>query len=393
MKKLYLTLVAAAVAFSAMAFDSGKRLQTRNQPLEFTGEGQTHRIVTAVNNKPKRAQSKVQLPDPTTARELSGEYIFHYMGYLGSDVNLSHHNPGYINLIATDNNNVKIGPFIWNVYFDAEFDATTHTLTIKNGQEQPILSSNGTPTNTVLTIYDHNVDYGEKGDITMLIDAANHIISWESVSSIVEVCQVGKDVPAASLMGIYFDYANTMMVSYDITRYGLEGPYDSLLWIEPTTDGKISVSNFCDLGTLAPLTLEIDQVNRTATADNSVVAFGDPVIYLWQLDVNNVPSSTVVTFESGTFNAEGYDEINAQKKLAIMNPQVGAVDESASQGYLFADVQILMPFDPFSTGITDIEADSAAPAEYFNLQGIRVDKPGKGMYIMRQGNISRKVIL
>ena len=39
MKKLYLTLVAAAVAFSAMAFDSGKRLQTRNQPLEFTGEG------------------------------------------------------------------------------------------------------------------------------------------------------------------------------------------------------------------------------------------------------------------------------------------------------------------------------------------------------------------
>lgn len=183
------------------------------------------------------------------------------------------------------------------------------------------------------------------------------------------------------------------MVSYDITRYGLEGPYDSLLWIEPTTDGKISVSNFCDLGTLAPLTLEIDQVNRTATADNSVVAFGDPVLYLWQLDVNNVPSSTVVTFESGTFNAEGYDEINAQKKLAIMNPQVGAVDESASQGYLFADVQILMPFDPFSTGITDIEADSAAPAEYFNLQGIRVDKPGKGMYIMRQGNISRKVIL
>ena len=134
-------------------------------------------------------------------------------------------------------------------------------------------------------------------------------------------------------------------------------------------------------------------MNRTATADNSVVAFGDPVLYLWQLDVNNVPSSTVVTFESGTFNAEGYDEINAQKKLAIMNPQVGAVDESASRGYLFADVQILMPFDPFSTGITDIEADSTAPAEYFNLQGIRVDKPGKGMYIMRQGNISRKVIL
>ncbi|MDE6287789.1 MAG: hypothetical protein K2M00_03260, partial [Muribaculaceae bacterium] len=39
-----------------------------------------------------------------------------------------------------------------------------------------------------------------------------------------------------------------------------------------------------------------------------------------------------------------------------------------------------------NAGITDATVDAAAPVEYFNLQGIRVDNPATGVYIRRQGN-------
>jgi putative fibronectin type III domain protein len=44
------------------------------------------------------------------------------------------------------------------------------------------------------------------------------------------------------------------------------------------------------------------------------------------------------------------------------------------------------------TGITGVGADSEA-AEYYNLQGIRVDKPSNGVFIRRQGDKTSKVIL
>lgn len=50
--------------------------------------------------------------------------------------------------------------------------------------------------------------------------------------------------------------------------------------------------------------------------------------------------------------------------------------------------------DQFS-GVSSIfeEDKENAPAEYFNLQGIRVNNPGHGLYILRQGSKASKVIL
>lgn len=52
----------------------------------------------------------------------------------------------------------------------------------------------------------------------------------------------------------------------------------------------------------------------------------------------------------------------------------------------------LSPFSNIETGISDINPD-ANEAEYYNLQGIRVDNPQQGIYIRRQGNKTTKVIL
>lgn len=45
-----------------------------------------------------------------------------------------------------------------------------------------------------------------------------------------------------------------------------------------------------------------------------------------------------------------------------------------------------------TTGVEGIEIDANAPVEYYNLQGVRVDNPTKGLYIMRQGDKVVKVV-
>ncbi|MCM1070446.1 MAG: leucine-rich repeat domain-containing protein [[Clostridium] fimetarium] len=50
--------------------------------------------------------------------------------------------------------------------------------------------------------------------------------------------------------------------------------------------------------------------------------------------------------------------------------------------------------DVESAGIEDVEVDgNNAPAEYFNLNGVRVDNPENGLYIKRQGGKATKVLV
>lgn len=45
-----------------------------------------------------------------------------------------------------------------------------------------------------------------------------------------------------------------------------------------------------------------------------------------------------------------------------------------------------------TSGIAGVEIDENAPVEYFNLQGVRVNNPANGLYIMRQGDKVVKVV-
>ena len=44
-----------------------------------------------------------------------------------------------------------------------------------------------------------------------------------------------------------------------------------------------------------------------------------------------------------------------------------------------------------TTGIDTVEADVDAPAEYYNLQGVRVENPTNGVFIKRQGSKVAKI--
>lgn len=54
----------------------------------------------------------------------------------------------------------------------------------------------------------------------------------------------------------------------------------------------------------------------------------------------------------------------------------------------------LSPFGPSSVGVESIiDQNENAPVEYYNLQGVKVVNPEKGIYIKKQGNKSSKVVL
>ena len=46
-----------------------------------------------------------------------------------------------------------------------------------------------------------------------------------------------------------------------------------------------------------------------------------------------------------------------------------------------------------STAVEDITVNANAPKEYFNLQGVRVDNPENGLFIVRQGKKVSKVLV
>ncbi len=58
--------------------------------------------------------------------------------------------------------------------------------------------------------------------------------------------------------------------------------------------------------------------------------------------------------------------------------------------FAFKTFRIFYKGDNFNA-VNNIEIENL-PVEYYNLQGVRVANPGKGIYIMRQGNKATKVI-
>ncbi len=86
-------------------------------------------------------------------------------------------------------------------------------------------------------------------------------------------------------------------------------------------------------------------------------------------------------FDTNRIDNPDYDEAEAEAKgdEYDVTPTIG--------GHFKIDLNKLQ------SGLTAIETAADAPVEYFNLQGIRVDKPTSGLYIRRTGSASEKVFI
>ncbi len=66
------------------------------------------------------------------------------------------------------------------------------------------------------------------------------------------------------------------------------------------------------------------------------------------------------------------------------------VNVKASNG---EEMTVTFIFERSTGGVEGVRAESNATAEYYNLQGVKVANPTSGLYIRKQGNTTRKVIL
>ena len=172
-------------------------------------------------------------------------------------------------------------------------------------------------------------------------------------------------------------------------------------------DGNLVTTGLFGAGFGYPVTFTLNQETNTAVADNQVVtALGDGSGASYDFMFYNLvftEDSTKVSVGEPveTFaiipqeDAEGVMTYIYKDYTFVGTPYNGQWAPLFDGGIIY-DFQVLYVGDIFDpTGIHDVQLDknTNAPVEYYNLQGIRVNEPTKGgIYIRRQGNVSTKIM-
>ena len=172
-------------------------------------------------------------------------------------------------------------------------------------------------------------------------------------------------------------------------------------------DGNLVTTGLFGAGFGYPVTFTLNQETNTAVADNQVVtALGDGSGASYDFMFYNLvftEDSTKVSVGEPveTFaiipqeDAEGVMTYIYKDYTFVGTPYNGQWAPLFDGGIIY-DFQLLYVGDIFDpTGIHDVQLDknTNAPVEYYNLQGIRVNEPTKGgIYIRRQGNVSTKIM-
>ena len=104
--------------------------------------------------------------------------------------------------------------------------------------------------------------------------------------------------------------------------------------------------------------------------------------------VTEKAEATAMTAAPRRVRAVSIDDIVAH------NPAVAEGEDPYSADNPAATAEPITPEDYTTTGIGNVAVDTDAPAEYYNLQGVRIDRPAAGsVCIVRRGNTVSKTIV
>lgn len=209
----------------------------------------------------------------------------------------------------------------------------------------------------------------------------------------------GASLIKAETVTCYIDKYN-----YDTESY--EAAFQSFT-TELTVDenGVYTLADFFNSGcpvswTLSPV--EGVGYDNMTFADNCYYTPSDDT-YKWFFDYTNneyavckgfleANSEDSVTFSYTYLEEEGdsYSEASAiegYKCYSSINVYSQS-DDTAYNNYYY--ISFYHNVDA-SSGIADAAVDENCPAEYYNLQGVRINNPSNGLYICRKGNATTKV--
>ena len=150
--------------------------------------------------------------------------------------------------------------------------------------------------------------------------------------------------------------------SVSVTSFSVEGAANAV----PADNLQFNISLKCNEGYFAN-TLSV--YIFPATGGSSLAYFTTPTLYV-------SAGESVSTKASGNFSQAA---VGSKYMAAVYSGQTQLTDA------------ITFTVGSMS-GIADIDAADNAPVEYYTVDGMRVDSPGKGLYIVRQGSKASKVM-
>ena len=184
-------------------------------------------------------------------------------------------------------------------------------------------------------------------------------------------------VPSAGTYTLVFLTESNQVVSAPVTVQLLETPAST----------SVSVSSFSVEGDANAVAADNLQFNLTVNCTAGYFA-NTLSVYIFPIS----GGSAIAYFDTPTLFIE---EGKSATTMASGNFSQGVVG-SKYMAAVFSGQQQLSEIVYFTvgsySGIADVDADDTAPVEYYTVDGIRVDRPEKGLYIVRQGSKISKVI-
>ena len=253
--------------------------------------------------------------------------------------------------------------------------------------EEPIVFAVDIPNRNLSYKYEDNGQIITRYVGIVLLDTDNEYLAHADYLAIIDLNQVnGKSA---------FTYYNSNDERFQKQAY----VYNEIV------EGSLVTTGLFGEGFGFPVTFTLNQETNTAVADNQVVTalgdgsgeFFDFMFYNLVFNGDSVKiGDPVETFEIiPQEGAEGVMTYIYKDYTFVGTPYNGQMAALVPGGIIYG-FQILYVGDIFDpTGIHDVQLDknTNAPVEYYNLQGIRVSEPTKGgIYIRRQGNVSTKIM-
>ena len=253
--------------------------------------------------------------------------------------------------------------------------------------EEPIVFTVDIPNRNLYYKYEDNGQIITRYVGIVLLDTDNEYLAHADYLAIIDLNQVnGKSA---------FTYYNSNDERFQKQAY----VYNEIV------EGSLVTTGLFGEGFGFPVTFTLNQETNTAVADNQVVTalgdgsgeFFDFMFYNLVFNGDSVKiGDPVETFEIiPQEGAEGVMTYIYKDYTFVGTPYNGQMVALVPGGIIYG-FQILYVGDIFDpTGIHDVQLDknTNAPVEYYNLQGIRVSEPTKGgIYIRRQGNVSTKIM-
>lgn len=131
---------------------------------------------------------------------------------------------------------------------------------------------------------------------------------------------------------------------------------------------------------------------EVAIADIDGATMGNKYIVIRGCDLTDIQEKNfVITGQGATIAAYNKFDIELPETDELKDI-IGVVNYYQAKGADAPSTSVYPIEIKAATAITDVEAAQTTPVEYFNLQGVRVANPEGGLFIMRQGSKTTKVI-